>query len=40
VGGGLALTGVILWISAPRGAVTVGTNGQELFVTGSFQVGN
>jgi len=36
VGGGLAATGLVIWLTAPRGPVTVGTNGQELFVTGTF----
>lgn len=36
VGGGLAATGLVIWLTAPRGPVTVGTNGQELFVAGTF----
>jgi hypothetical protein len=36
VGGGLAATGLVIWLTAPRGPVTVGTNGRELFVAGTF----
>jgi tetratricopeptide (TPR) repeat protein len=35
-GGALAATGIILWITSPRGPITVGANGSELFVNGSF----
>ncbi|HEY3595724.1 MAG TPA: hypothetical protein VGL13_17680 [Polyangiaceae bacterium] len=36
VGGALLATGVVLWLTAPRGQVAVGTNGTELLVSGSF----
>jgi hypothetical protein len=35
-GGALLATGLTLWLTAPRGSVTVGTNGTELLVTGKF----
>lgn len=35
-GGALAATGIIVWLAAPRAPVTVGTNGTELFVNGTF----
>lgn len=35
-GGALAATGLILWLAAPRAPVTVGTDGTELFFSGTF----
>jgi tetratricopeptide (TPR) repeat protein len=35
-GGALAATGLILWLAAPRTPVTVGTDGTELFLSGTF----
>jgi serine/threonine-protein kinase len=36
VGGALAATGIILWLAGPRAPVTVGTDGTELFLSGTF----
>jgi hypothetical protein len=36
VGAAAAATGIILWLTAPSGHVTVGTNGQELLVRRAF----
>jgi len=35
-GGAIALTGVVVWLSAPRAPAIVGTDGRQLLVQGSF----
>jgi hypothetical protein len=36
VGGVLAAAGIVVWLTAPRAPVTVGTNGTEVVVGGAF----
>jgi hypothetical protein len=36
-GAAIAVVGAVVWLTAPRAAVSVGTNGRVLFVSASFQ---
>ncbi len=36
VGGALAAAGLVIWLTAPNSQTSVGTNGNEVFVRGSF----
>jgi hypothetical protein len=36
VGAAIAAVGVVVWLTAPRAKVAVGTNGHELILEGSF----